>query len=102
MLNPNTCNFEYNKACKIDEYLDIKNSSCRKRLIGKLILECDDKILNATEDSLDDKKEIYEKNNCLIHTISLIIICTLLFVVSIDCHYYYTRLEKKQKNFLRC
>ena len=23
--NPSTCNCDYNKACKIDEYLDIKN-----------------------------------------------------------------------------
>ena len=31
------CDCEYNKACKIDEYLDIKNCSCEKRLIGKLV-----------------------------------------------------------------
>ena len=28
------CNGECNKACKIDEYLDTKNCSCEKRLIG--------------------------------------------------------------------
>ena len=30
---------EYNKACKTDECLDIKNCSCEKHLIGKLVLE---------------------------------------------------------------
>ena len=27
--------------------LDIKNCSCKKRLIGKLLLECKDEILNT-------------------------------------------------------
>ena len=44
------------KACKIDEYLDIKNCQCKKRLIDKIALACEDKILNTTEASLDDKK----------------------------------------------
>ena len=42
------CDYECNKACKIDEYLDTKNCSCKKRLIGKLLLECKDEILNTT------------------------------------------------------
>ena len=46
-----------------------------KSLIGKLVLECEDKTLNAIENSLDDKKVTCKKNNCLIHTFSLEIIC---------------------------
>ena len=42
MWNPITCNCECNKACKIDEFLDAKNWLCEKRLIGKLVLECED------------------------------------------------------------
>ena len=42
--NPSACDFQCNKACKIDEFLDIKNWSCEKRLIGKLVLECEDEI----------------------------------------------------------
>ena len=37
MWNPSTCDCECNKACKIYEYLDIKNCSCKKCLIGKLV-----------------------------------------------------------------
>ena len=33
-----------------------KNCSCEKCLIGKLILECEDEILNTTEALLNDKK----------------------------------------------
>ena len=57
MRNPNTFDCECDKACKIDEYLDIKTCSRKKRLIDKLVLECEDKMLNAIETSLDDKKE---------------------------------------------
>ena len=42
--NPSTCDCECNEPCKIDEYVDIKNCFCEKRLIGKVLLECEDKI----------------------------------------------------------
>ena len=70
-------------ACKIDKYLDIKNCSCEKRLIDKLVSLCEDGILNTTETSLNDKKVTHEKYNYLIHCILLVIICSLLNVISI-------------------
>ena len=81
MWNPSTFDCECHKACKIEEYLDIVNCFCEKRLFGKLVLVFEDEILNKTEASLVDKKVICEKNNCLIYNISLIIICVLLLVV---------------------
>ena len=56
MWNPSTCKCECNKAWKIDEYLDPKNSSGKKRLFGKLVLVCEDDIVNTTETSLVEKK----------------------------------------------
>ena len=41
MWNPSTYDCECNKACKIDEYLHIKNCSCEARLVGKLVLQCE-------------------------------------------------------------
>ena len=91
MWNPSACDCECKKACKIDEYRDIRNSSCEKCLIGKLVLECEDEMLNTIETSLDDKKET-RKNNCLIYTISLVISCLLLLALfCIGCYYYYIR-----------
>ena len=43
------CDCECNKTCKNDEYVDIKNLSFVKHLVSKLVLECEDEILNATE-----------------------------------------------------
>ena len=37
MWNPSTCACECNKVFKIDEYLDIKNCSCKILLISKII-----------------------------------------------------------------
>ena len=66
---------------KYNEYLDIHNS---QRLIGNLVLEFDDEILNTNKASIDDKRE----NNCLIHAISLVIICLLLLVVTCFSCYF--------------
>ena len=60
MWDPITCDCECSKACIIDEYLDIKNCSCEKRLFGKLVLAREDEILNTTETSLDNEKVTYE------------------------------------------
>ena len=65
------------KAYKTDEYLDIKNCSHKKRLIVQLLLEWDNEILNTTKTSLDDKNESCERNNCLIHKISLVLLVAI-------------------------
>ena len=87
MPNLYMCYRKCNEAFKTDKYLDIKNFSCKKCLFGKLVLACVDEIFNTTETSVDNKKSTCEKDNCLIHTISLVIICLLsLFIVSISCY----------------
>ena len=91
------CYRKCNEAFKTDKYLDIKSFSCKKCLFGKLVLACEDEIFNTTETSVDNKKSTYERGNCLIHTISLIIICLLslflacLLVVITSCYscYYF-------------
>ena len=42
MWNTSTCDCDYSKTCKIDQYLDTKNCSYEKRLICKLVLACED------------------------------------------------------------
>ena len=55
------CDCVCNKACKIDEYLNINKCPCDKRLFGKLASVCEDEISNTSETSLDDKKVTKEK-----------------------------------------
>ena len=54
MQSHSMCDCECNRACKIDEYLDIKNCLSKKRLFGKLALVCQNGIINTTESSFDN------------------------------------------------
>ena len=38
--NPSNCECEYDKWCDVGEYLDYDNCKCRKRLVDKLVEEC--------------------------------------------------------------
>ena len=58
MWNSAICDYESDKASKIDEYLDIKNFSCKKGLFGKLLIACEDEILNTSKTLFLDKKVI--------------------------------------------
>ena len=55
MWNHITSDCECNKTCKIDKYLDIKRWF-RRHLFGKLVLVCEDQILNAAKTLLNHKK----------------------------------------------
>ena len=95
MWNPSSYDYECNKACKIDEYLDNKNFCCKKHIIGKFVLERVDEILNITDTT--DERVAYGKSNCFIHTISLVIICLLLLVaIYVCCCFYYKEYRSKQ------
>ena len=87
VCNPSTCGYDCDKACKISEYLDIKNWSCKKHVLDKLVLACEYDILNTTKVTSVVYKEVtYEKNNCIIRTILLVILCFLLLnVIFISC-----------------
>ena len=92
------CECESNKSCDFGEYLDYENCKCGKKLIGKLVLECKNEILNAIPLNETDAVSVTDKNvicklnicklnkrhNCLIYIILWII---LLAVVSTSCYY---------------
>ena len=48
--NASNCECECDKSCDVREHLDYKNGKCSKRLIDKLVEECNEYI---------DKKEIH-------------------------------------------
>ena len=59
--NPSTCECECDKSCDVGEYLDYVNCKCRKRLIDKLVLECEDEIFNAIPFNTADITSITDK-----------------------------------------
>ena len=48
--NPSNCERECDKLCNIGEYLYYKNCKCGKKLVDKLVEECNENV---------DEKEIY-------------------------------------------
>ena len=42
--NPSNCECECDKSCNFGEYLDYENCKCRKRLVNKLVEECNENI----------------------------------------------------------
>ena len=43
-LNPSNCEWECNKPCDFNEYLDYKNCKCKKSWVNKLVKECNETI----------------------------------------------------------
>ena len=82
MWNITTCGCKCNEAYKYDKYLDIKNCSCEKRLIVKLVLECEHDVLITTETLLYDKNVTCANTNCHI----FILLYWQLYVCFISCH----------------
>ena len=63
----------------------------KKRLFGKLVLACEDEILNTTETLIFNLRVTYGENNCLARTTSSFELCaSLLVMIFIICYYYYT------------
>ena len=52
--NPSNCECECDKSCDVGEYLDYENCKCRKRLVDKLIEECNWNI--------NEEVKIFDKN----------------------------------------
>ena len=45
--NPSNCEWECDKLCDTDEYLDYENGTCRKKLVDKLVEECTENVKEA-------------------------------------------------------
>ena len=75
--------------------------SWEKPLIGRVVLAAyGNKILNTAKPLLDDKKVTCNINNCLIHTILLVIICLLIpVVVFISCFFYLQNIDQNKNNY---
>ena len=53
--NPSNCECECDKSCDVGEYLGYENCKCRKRLIDKLVEQCNE---------IFEEVEIIGKNKC--------------------------------------
>ena len=71
--NPSTCKCECDKSCDVGEYLDYENCKCRKRLIDKLVEECNENI-NGNEMIYNTTLNEKVCNSCTIYKVLFVIV----------------------------
>ena len=80
--NPSNCECECNKACDFSEYLDYKNCTCKKRLVDKLVEECNEAIDEEAE-IIDNNKN--KCNSCIVH----IVLFSVFFLINVGIGAYF-------------
>ena len=78
--NPSNCWHECDKACDVCDYLDYENCKCRKRLVDKLVEECNE---NIDEAKLTEIALFEHKNECVCYYTVFIVLAVIALTVSI-------------------
>ena len=83
--NPSNCEWECDKSCNTNEYLDYKNYKCRIKLIDPLVEECTE---NTDETKIINKNE--NKDRCDSYIVYKVLFCIffILFIISIGISIY--------------
>ena len=93
--NPSNCKCACDKSCNFCEYLDYEKCRCRKRLIDKLIDECNE---NFEETSLIKINSTKCKSNSCIKYIVLFLILFTTNIRIATYFIYYEYLNHNEKN----
>ena len=83
--NPSNCECECDKSCDIGEYLDCENCKCRKRLVDKLVDECDK---NNDEEVKIVSESKNKCNSCILYIVLFSIFFTINVVIATYFVYY--------------
>ena len=87
--NRSNCKRECDKACDFGEYLDYENCKCRKKLIDKLVEDCNE---NIDEEKLTEIALFEHKNECgcyyTVFVVLGVIVITICIVISTFFVYY--------------
>ena len=90
--NPSNCKCD--KSCDIGEYLDYKNCTCKKRLVDKLVDECNKTIAEEVEIVSESKNKC---NSCTVY----IVLFSIVFIISVGIRtyfVYYKYVNRNKKN----
>ena len=93
--NPSNCECECDNNCDIGEQLDYDNCKCRKRLVDKLIEECDKtteevKLTNITifKNENNCKYGSCEHSSCIVFIVLMIVVFTIFTEITVYLVYY--------------
>ena len=82
--NPSNCECECDKSYNIGEYLDYSNCKCRKKLVDKLIDECNETI----EEVKLAKITPFENGSCIVYIVFMIVVFTISIGITVYLVYY--------------
>ena len=93
--NPSNCECECDKSCDVGEYLDNENCKCRKRLVDKLVEECNG---NTDEAKLTEIALFEHKNNCVCYYTVFIVLGVIVLAISIVIGAYFVYYKYMSRN----
>ena len=88
--NPSNCECECDKSCDIGEYLDYSNCKCRKRLVDKLVQECNENIEETilAEKTSSENEYKHKCSSCIVYIKLFSIILAINIGIGIYFVYY--------------
>ena len=89
--NPSNCECECDKLCDVGEYLDYKNCNCRKKLVDKLVEECNGIV--------EEVKIVGENEDKCSSWISYIVLFLIIFIINIGIGAYFAYYVYQLKNY---
>ena len=93
--NPSNCKCECDKSCDVGEYLDYENCKCIKRLVDKLVEECNE---NIDEEKLTELALFEHKNECTCYYTVFIVLGVIVLTICIGISTYFVYYEYMNRN----
>ena len=85
--NPSNCQCECDKSCDFGEYLDYEKCKCRKKLVDKLVEECNE---NIDEAKLTEVALFEHVNECICSYTVFIVLSVIVLTICIGIGAYFT------------
>ena len=99
--NPINCECECDKSSNIGEYLDYENCQFRKKLVHKLVEECNENVEEIKLAKITSTKDEHRhKNKCSSGTL-YIVLFSIIFIMNVGvCTYFvhYKHMNRDEKN----
>ena len=96
--NPSNCECECDKSCNFGEYLDYEKCKCRKRLVDKLVEECNE---NTDEEKLTEIALLEHKREwACYYTVFIVLgVISLTICIEISAYYTYNYINRNKEDF---
>ena len=88
--NPSNCGCECDKLCDVGEYLDYEKCKCRKKLVDKLVDECDENI--------DEVKMVSESKHKRYSCILYIVLFSTFLTINVGIATYFLYYKYTNRN----